>query len=127
MAWVYLMAAVVSEIIWAISLKYADGFKNFWPSVVAVVTTVTSMLLLMLAMRSIPVGTTYAIWTGLGAVGTVALGIILFNEPLNTPRILCVVLIFSGVIGLKLTAGHAEENHEVKAPDNASGGAAPPF
>jgi len=107
MAWVYLFSAVISEVIWAVSLKYADGFTKLWPSVVAVVTSAISMILLILAVRTIPLGTAYAIWTGLGAVGTVIMGIMLFGEELTVTRMLCLVLIFGGVIGLKLTAsGH---------------------
>lgn len=104
MAWVYLFAAAVFEIAWAIGLKYSQGFTRLWPSVFTVVTMVLSFTLLALAVRTIPVGTGYAIWTGIGAVGTAALGILLFAEPLTPGRVICLLLIVAGVIGLKLTA-----------------------
>ena len=104
MAWVYLFSAAVFEIGWAIGLKYSQGFTKLWPSVFTVVAMVLSLTLLALAVRTIPVGTGYAIWTGIGAVGTAALGILLFSEPLTPWRVICLLLIVAGVVGLKVTA-----------------------
>jgi quaternary ammonium compound-resistance protein SugE len=104
MAWVYLFTAALFEIGWAVGLKYTQGFTKLWPSVLTIGAMVVSLTLLALAVRSIPVGTGYAIWTGVGAVGTATLGIILFGEPLTFWRVVCLVLIVGGVIGLKVTA-----------------------
>lgn len=104
MAWVYLFTAALFEIGWAIGLKYAQGFTKFWPSVFTIAAMVISLFLLALAVRTIPVGTGYAIWTGVGAVGTAALGILLFAEPITPLRVTCLLLIVGGVIGLKFAA-----------------------
>ncbi len=104
MSWLILIIASVFEVTWAIGLKYSEGFTKLWPSALTLVAMVLSVLLLGLAMRTLPVGTAYAVWVGLGAVGTAILGIYLFNEPANLGRVLSLVLIVSGVIGLKLTA-----------------------
>jgi quaternary ammonium compound-resistance protein SugE len=89
---------------WAIGLKYTEGFTRFWPSVGTAISMVLSVVLLGWAMRSLPVGTAYAVWTGIGAVGTVILGIVLFHEPANAARLACVGLIVAGILGLKLTS-----------------------
>ena len=104
MAWVYLLVAAVFEIGWAVGLKYTDGFTRLWPSVLTIAAMVVSMGLLALAVRSIPVGTGYAVWTGIGAVGTAILGIILFREPVTAARIAFLLMILCGVAGLKFTA-----------------------
>jgi quaternary ammonium compound-resistance protein SugE len=104
MTWAILFVAGLFEIGWAIGLKYTEGFTRFWPSVGTVVSMVLSVVLLGLAMRSLPVGTAYAVWTGIGAAGTVLLGIALFNEPATAARLLCVCLIVGGIIGLKMTS-----------------------
>lgn len=104
MAWVYLAIAGVLEVAWAIGLKYTDGFKRLWPSVWTVATMIGSFVFLAQALRTIPVGTAYAVWTGIGAVGTAALGIILFAESAAVPRLICIGLIVAGILGLKLTA-----------------------
>jgi quaternary ammonium compound-resistance protein SugE len=101
MAWVYLFAASLFEIGWAIGLKYTQGFTRLWPSVLTIAAMAVSLGLLALAVRTIPVGTGYAVWTGIGAVGTAALGIALFAEPLTAWRVTCLLLIVGGVIGLK--------------------------
>ena len=88
---------------WAIGLKYTEGFTRLWPSVGTVAAMVISVILLGWAMRSLPVGTAYAVWTGIGAVGTVILGIVLFQEPATVARLLCVAMILAGIVGLKLT------------------------
>jgi quaternary ammonium compound-resistance protein SugE len=104
MSWTLLIIAGLFEIGWAIGLKYTNGFTRLWPSAATVAAIVISLSLLGLAMRTIPVGTAYAVWTGIGAVGTVLLGIVLFSEPVTVARLMCVVLIVAGIVGLKLTA-----------------------
>ena len=102
MAWIVLVVAGLFEVCWAIGLKYTDGFSRLWPSVGTVVAMVVSVVLLGWSMRTLPVGTAYAVWTGIGAVGTVLLGIVLFDEPATVARLLCVSLIVAGIVGLKL-------------------------
>jgi quaternary ammonium compound-resistance protein SugE len=101
MAWVYLVAAGITEIIWAIGLKHSDGFKKLGPSLFTVIVMLLSFVLLSQAMRKLPLGTAYAVWTGIGAVGTVIYGMARLNEPRDIPRILCVMLIVAGIVGLK--------------------------
>lgn len=102
MAWLMLVAAGLLEIGWAIGLKYSDGFSKPLPSALTLTAMVLSMGLLSLAMKSLPAGTAYAVWVGIGAVGTVILGIFLLGEPANAPRLISVALIIAGIIGLKL-------------------------
>ena len=104
MAWMYLFIAGVFETAWAIGLKYSAGFTKFGPSVFTVVAMMVSLYLLALALRTLPVGTGYAVWTGIGSVGAAVLGIFLFNESREIARILCILLIVAGIIGLKLTS-----------------------
>jgi len=104
MAWIYLALAGLFEIGWAVALKYSDGFTRLWPSVATAAAMIVSVLLLALATRSLPIGTAYAIWTGIGAVGAVILGIALFGDSAAPLRLLCVALIVAGIVGLKLTA-----------------------
>ena len=92
------------EIVWATALKFTDGFTQLWPSVGTVVAMGISMVCMSFALREIPMGTAYAIWTGIGAAGTVILGIILFDEPRNAIRLLCIVAIIGGIAGLKLSS-----------------------
>ena len=103
MAWLVLAVAGLFEVGWAIGLKYTDGFSKLWPSLATAAAMVVSVVLLGWAMRSLPVGTAYAVWTGIGAVGTVVLGIVLFGEPATLGRLACVTLIVAGIIGLKVT------------------------
>lgn len=103
MPWVVLVIAGLFEVGWAVGLKYTEGFTRLWPSVATVFAMVVSVLLLGWAVRSLPVGTAYAVWTGIGAVGTVVLGIVLFHEPATAARLLCVAMILAGIVGLKLT------------------------
>lgn len=103
MNWIILLTAGVFEVVWAIGLKYTEGFSRLWPSVGTLVAMALSVILLGIAMKSLPVGTAYAIWVGVGAVGTAILGIYLFEEPANTGRLLSLGLIVAGIIGLKLT------------------------
>ena len=105
MAWIVLVVAGLFEVAWAIGLKYTEGFSRFWPSAATVAAMVVSVVLLGWAMRTLPVGTAYAVWTGIGAVGTVILGIFLFGEPATVARLLCVALIVAGIVGLKVTHG----------------------
>lgn len=102
MAWVLLVTAGLLEIGWAIGLKYSDGFTRLWPSVGTIAAMVVSMYLLALAARTLPIGTAYAVWVGIGAAGAMILGIVLLGEPRSAARIACVGLIVAGVIGLKL-------------------------
>jgi quaternary ammonium compound-resistance protein SugE len=102
MNWLILVLAGLFEIVWAIGLKYTDGFTKLWPTVGTVTAMVISVGLLGLAMKSLPVGTAYAIWVGVGAVGTAILGIVLFNESANWGRLISLLLIIIGIIGLKL-------------------------
>ncbi len=102
MAWIYLTVAGLFEIGWAIGLKYTDGFTRLLPSLWTLVSMVLSIVLLGLALRTLPVGTAYAVWTGIGAIGTAALGIYLFAEPATVARLLCIGLILAGIVGLKL-------------------------
>jgi quaternary ammonium compound-resistance protein SugE len=102
MAWLILFAAGLCEIGWAVGLKYTDGFSRLWPTVFTGASLIVSMALLGLAMKSLPLGTAYAVWTGIGAVGTVILGIVLFKEPATAARLICVGLIVAGILGLKL-------------------------
>lgn len=102
MAWVILLIAGLFEVGWAIGLKYTEGFTRLWPTVGTVFAMIISLWLLGIAMKSLPVGTAYAIWVGVGAVGTVLLGIVLFEEPTNAGRLVSVALIISGLVGLKL-------------------------
>lgn len=103
MAWTLLVVAGIFEIIWATGLKYTDGFTRLWPSIGTVVAMAVSMICLSLAFRVIPMGTAYTVWTGIGAVGTVLLGILLFDEPKNAARLICITLIIVGIAGLKLS------------------------
>src|SRR5687767_5702590 len=104
MAWIILFIAGLLEMGWAVSLKYSEGFTKLIPSVVFAVLLAGSMFLLGWSVRTLPLGTAYAIWTGIGAVGTAILGILLFHEPASAPRLICIALIVAGILGLKLTA-----------------------
>ncbi len=104
MAWLLLLLAGFCEIGWAITLKYTHGFTRFWPSVGVFGGGVVSVYLLGLATKEIPIGTAYAIWTGIGAVGTALLGIVLFGEPRTAIRLGCIALIVAGIIGLRLVS-----------------------
>ena len=104
MAWIALVVAGVFEVAWAIGLKYTEGFTRTWPSVATLAAMFASIVLLAWAMKTLPVGTAYAVWTGIGAVGTAILGMALLGEPRDVGRILCLVLIVAGIAGLKLMA-----------------------
>jgi quaternary ammonium compound-resistance protein SugE len=102
MAWIYLLIAGLLEVAWAIGLKYTDGFTRFWPSAWTLIAMALSVAFLGLALRDLPVGTGYAVWVGIGAVGTAILGMVLFDESRDPLRLLCLGLIVAGVVGLRL-------------------------
>lgn len=104
MAWLYLFVAGCFEIAWAVGLKYTEGFSRLWPSLGTVAAMVASFWLLALSLTSLPIGTAYAVWTGIGAVGTALLGIALFGESADLPRLLCIGLIVGGIVGLKVAS-----------------------
>jgi len=105
MAWVVLFVAGLFEVGWAVGLKYTDGFTRPWPTAATAVALVLSMGLLGVALRTLPLGTAYAVWTGIGSVGTAVLGIVLFREPATALRLTCIGLIVAGIVGLKLASG----------------------
>lgn len=104
MAWIYLFFAGLFEIGWAVGLKYTHGFTRLMPSLLTVGAMGISLFLLGIALRTLPLGTAYAIWTGIGTIGTAILGIMLFNEPAEVLRILCIAMIAAGIVGLKLVS-----------------------
>jgi quaternary ammonium compound-resistance protein SugE len=104
MAWFLLLLAGLFEVGWAIGLKYTDGFTRLWPTVGTVLAMIISLGLLGVAMKSLPVGTSYAVWVGVGAVGTAILGIVLLGEPANAGRLISLGLIVAGIVGLKLSS-----------------------
>lgn len=104
MAWLIVIIAGLFEIGWAIGLKYTDGFTRLWPTIGTAASMLVSLGLLGVAMKTLPVGTAYAVWVGVGAVGTVILGIVLLDEPVNAARMISVALIIAGIVGLKLSS-----------------------
>jgi quaternary ammonium compound-resistance protein SugE len=104
MPWLILFVAGLFEVGWAIGLKYTHGFTRLWPSVFTVMAMAVSLFLLAQALRTLPIGTAYAIWTGIGAVGTAVLGIVLFSEPATAMRLGCIGLIVAGIVGLKFAS-----------------------
>lgn len=108
MAWTFLFIASIFEIMFALGLKYTEGFSRLAPSVVTVAAAGASLFLLSQSLKTLPVGTGYAMWTGIGAVGTAILGMWLFDEPRGVARLVCIGLIISGIVGLRLTTTAAE-------------------
>jgi quaternary ammonium compound-resistance protein SugE len=106
MAWMYLVIAGVFEIVWATGLKYTEGFTRLWPSVGTALAMAVSLWFLAVALKTIPVGTGYAIWTGIGAAGTAVMGIVLFGESREALRVVCIIIIVAGIVGLKLSSSH---------------------
>ncbi len=106
MAWFLLFSAGIAEIAFALSLKYNEGFTKLWPSIITMISGGVSFYLLVLAIKTLPLGTAYAVWTGMGAVGVAILGIILFKESADWYRLLSISLVIAGIIGLKLTDSH---------------------
>lgn len=105
MAWLYLLVAGLFECVWAVGLKYTEGFSKPMPSVITVMAMVASVWLLALAMKDIPIGTAYAVWTGIGAVGVAVVGMLLFDESRELLRLISLMLIITGIVGLKLVSG----------------------
>lgn len=104
MAWIYLFLAGVMEIVWTVALKYSQGFSRLSPSVITIAAMAVSMFFLGMSLKALPIGTAYAIWTGIGVVGAAAWGIVYFNEPRDFARLVCIGLIIAGIAGLRLTA-----------------------
>ena len=102
MKWIYLILAGVLEITWAVAMKFCEGFTVLVPSIITGVGYIASAVFLSLALKQLPLGTAYAIWTGMGIMGTALLGFFLFHEKLSTPQVICVILIVIGIVGLKL-------------------------
>lgn len=102
--WLALLAAGVLEIAWAFGLKYSDGLTRFWPTAATLVAIVFSFGLMAVALKSLPFGTAYAVWTGIGAAGSILVGMLVFSEPADPVRILCLTLIVAGMVGLKLNS-----------------------
>ena len=106
MAWIILVVAGMLEVGWAVGLKYTEGFTRLWPSITTLSAMGASVALMGVAVRTLPVGTVYAVWTGIGTIGTVIVGIVFFGESASFVRLFCVLMIFSGIIGLKLVTSH---------------------
>ncbi|MCY9668156.1 quaternary ammonium compound efflux SMR transporter SugE [Paenibacillus alginolyticus] len=106
MAWLYLVIAGVFEVVWAISLKFSNGFTRLVPSAVTIAGMIVSFYFLAVATKTLPIGTAYAAWTGIGAVGAIIIGTLFLDEPISLTRILFMILILVGVLGLKFTSGH---------------------
>ena len=104
MPWLLLVLAGLLEVCWAVGLKYTDGFTRLWPSLLVLLAIAASMWLLAIAARSLPIGTAYAVWVGIGALGTAILGIAILREPATTPRLVFLALLLTSIIGLKVTA-----------------------
>ncbi|RYG25625.1 quaternary ammonium compound efflux SMR transporter SugE [bacterium] len=106
MSWIYLVLAGLFEVGWAYGLKLSEGFTKLGPSIVTLVLMAVSIGLLAIAVKGLPIGTAYAVWTGIGAVGTAIVGIVLLGEPKELPRLLCIALIAVGIVGLKVVSKH---------------------
>lgn len=106
MAWLYLIIAGLLEVVWATAMKYSEGFTKLWPSAVTIVAMLASFGLLSMAMKELPLGTAYGIWTGIGAVGAVIVGLVFMGEPATLQRLFFIALILIGLIGLKLSSSH---------------------
>jgi quaternary ammonium compound-resistance protein SugE len=106
MAWVYLVIAGIFEVVWAVALKYAMGFTRLVPSIITFFGAIASFYFLSVATKTLPIGTAYAVWTGIGAMGAVIIGMVFLNEPVNVSRVVFLLFILVGLIGLKLTSGH---------------------
>ena len=120
MAWLWLVLSGLVEIVWSVSLKYADGFTKLWPTVVVVISGLISMALLSLALRGISMGTAYAVWAGIGAVGVAVTGMIIFSESTEVLRMLSIAAIIIGIVGLKLTAAPELNTLDDQAPKISS-------
>jgi len=107
MAWIYLFLAGIFEVVWAIALKYSNGFSKLWPSIITTVGMAISIYFLAQALKSLPIGIAYAVWTGIGAIGTVILGMILFDESKDLIKIVFILFIVAGIVGLKIFSGNS--------------------
>ncbi|MBU1013848.1 MAG: multidrug efflux SMR transporter [Bacteroidetes bacterium] len=107
MAWIYLFLAGIFEIVWAIALKYSNGFSKLWPSVITTIGMAISIYFLAQALKTLPIGVAYAVWTGIGAIGTVILGMILFDESKDLIKIIFILFIVTGIVGLKIFSGNS--------------------
>lgn len=121
MAWVVLFVAGLLEVGWAVGLKYTDGFTRLWPTLGTAIALIASMAMLGVALRTLPLGSAYAIWTGIGTVGTAVLGIVLFREPATAMRLICIALIVAGIVGLKLASsvsdtGESQVTEQIREP-----------
>ena len=114
MAWIILIVAGIFETVWAVSLKYSEGFTRLWPSVITVVAMAISLYLLALSLKTLPLGTAYAVWTGIGALGAVIYGILAMGESRELLKILFVMMILGGIIGLRATAGKASASEKTE-------------
>ena len=104
MPWLHLIIAGLLEVAWAVGLKQTAGWTRLWPSLITVALMIASFFFLSLALRTLPIGTAYAIWTGIGAIGTALIGLLIFDEPRTAARLVCILLIVAGVVGLKLAS-----------------------
>ena len=104
MSWFILFIAGLFEVVWAVGIKYTEGWTRLWPAIVTVLAMIASFYLLSMALKQIPMGTAYAVWTGIGTIGTVIYGIIFFKEPTDIFRIVCIMLIIFGIVGLRILA-----------------------
>ncbi len=102
MAWVYLLIAGILEIVWAVGMKHSEGWTKLYPSIFTVVSMIIGFYFLSLAVKSLPLGTAYAVWTGIGTVGTVIYSVTYFKEPMDVVKMVCILLIITGIVGLKL-------------------------
>lgn len=102
MAWIYLFIAGILEIVWAVGMKYSEGWTKLYPSIFTIVSMIIGIYFLSLAVKTLPLGTSYAVWTGIGTVGTVIYSIIFFKEPMDVIKLVCILLIVTGIVGLKL-------------------------
>ena len=102
MAWIYLLVAGIIEVVWAVGMKYSEGWTKLYPSIITIVTMIIGLYFLSLAVKSLPLGTAYAVWTGIGTIGTVIFGLIFFKEPIDLIKAVCILLIVTGIVGLRL-------------------------
>lgn len=102
MAWFYLLIAGILEVVWAVAMKYSEGWTRLYPSLITLLAMAIGFYFLSLAMKELPMGTAYAVWTGIGTIGTVIYGVLYFKEPLDVIKIVCILLIISGIVGLKV-------------------------
>jgi quaternary ammonium compound-resistance protein SugE len=126
MAWFILIIAGLFETVWAVALKYSEGFTRLWPTVITAVAMIISLYLLAISLKTLPLGTAYTIWTGIGALGTVIYGIMVFGESKDLLKLIFIMMILGGIVGLKVvsgkgsTAGKAEQSQSVRSKSETS-------